>query len=156
MLWNNLHFDYILCIIHQNRKTMHCTEVRFASFLAVGFITAIIVNPAKRKLAKCTSVQCLGWKNSIFKYKKRYTFSTFSCRFLNPNYFFKIELFQFVISEKPVGTSWKVVTLLQKLFWPFTIWMIYFWAISTFSLEFHGVLLPRLFWPTVGNNCSSD
>ena len=36
-----------------------CTEVRFASFLSGGFITAIVVNPLERKLAKRTSVQCL-------------------------------------------------------------------------------------------------
>ena len=32
------------------------TEVRFASFLPSGFITATVVNPLKRKLAKRTSV----------------------------------------------------------------------------------------------------
>ena len=37
--------------------TRHCTEVRFASFLSGGFITAIVVNPPERKLAKRTSVQ---------------------------------------------------------------------------------------------------
>ena len=35
-----------------------CTEVRFVSFLSGGFITAIVVNPPERKLAKCTSVHC--------------------------------------------------------------------------------------------------
>jgi hypothetical protein len=34
-----------------------CTEVRFASFLSGGFITAIVGNPPERKLAKRTSVQ---------------------------------------------------------------------------------------------------
>ena len=34
-----------------------CTEVRFASFLSGGFITAIVVNPPEMKLAKRTSVQ---------------------------------------------------------------------------------------------------
>ena len=34
----------------------HCTEVRFASFLFGGFISAIVVNPSERKLAKSTSV----------------------------------------------------------------------------------------------------
>ena len=34
-----------------------CTEVHFASFLSGGFVTAIVVNPLKRKLAKRTSVQ---------------------------------------------------------------------------------------------------
>ena len=35
----------------------HYTEVCFASFLSGGFITAIVVNPPERKLAKRTSVQ---------------------------------------------------------------------------------------------------
>ena len=35
----------------------HCAEVRFASFLSGGFITAIVVNPPERKLVKRTSVQ---------------------------------------------------------------------------------------------------
>ena len=34
-----------------------CTEVRFASLLSGGCITAIVVNPLERKLAKRTSVQ---------------------------------------------------------------------------------------------------
>ena len=34
----------------------HHTEVRFASFLSDGFVTAIVVNPPERKLAKRTSV----------------------------------------------------------------------------------------------------
>ena len=39
--------------------TLHCPEVRFASFLSGGFITAkLVVNPLKRKLAKRTSVHC--------------------------------------------------------------------------------------------------
>ena len=36
-----------------------CTEVRFASLLSGGFITAIVVNPPERKLAKRTSVHCM-------------------------------------------------------------------------------------------------
>ena len=35
-----------------------CTEVHFSSFFSGGFITAIIVNPPERKLAKRTSLQC--------------------------------------------------------------------------------------------------
>ena len=34
-----------------------CTEMHFVNFFSSGFITAIIVNPPERKLAKCTSVQ---------------------------------------------------------------------------------------------------
>jgi hypothetical protein len=34
--------------------------MRFASFLSGGFITAIVVNPPERKLAKRTSVQWSG------------------------------------------------------------------------------------------------
>ena len=36
---------------------VQCTEVRLASFLPGGFITAMVVNPPERKLAKRTSVQ---------------------------------------------------------------------------------------------------
>ena len=36
--------------------TLQCTEVRFSSLFSGGFITAIIVNPRERKLAKHTSV----------------------------------------------------------------------------------------------------
>ena len=39
--------------------TLQCTDVRFASLLSGGFITAIVVNPPERKLAKRTSVQCM-------------------------------------------------------------------------------------------------
>ena len=42
------------------QATHQCTEVRFASFLFGGFITAIVVNPPEKKLAKCTYVQCSG------------------------------------------------------------------------------------------------
>ena len=41
------------------------TEVRFASFLSGGFITAIVVNPPESKLAKRTSVQ---WSSLYFSW----------------------------------------------------------------------------------------
>ena len=37
---------------------LHCTEVRFSRLCSGGFITAIVVNPSERKLAKGTSVHC--------------------------------------------------------------------------------------------------
>ena len=37
-----------------------CTEVRFASFISSGFITAIVVNQPEKKLAKSTSLRCSG------------------------------------------------------------------------------------------------
>ena len=40
-------------------NTTHYTEERFASFFSSGFITAIVVNPPERKLAKRTSVHNL-------------------------------------------------------------------------------------------------
>ena len=39
-----------------NHCTVHFTEMRFASFLSGAFITAIVVNPPEKKLAKRTSV----------------------------------------------------------------------------------------------------
>ena len=35
-----------------------CTDMRLASFLSGGFITAILVNLPEKKQAKRTSVQC--------------------------------------------------------------------------------------------------
>jgi hypothetical protein len=43
---------------------MQCSEVHFASFLSGGFITAIVVYPPERKLAKRTSVQFIKLYNS--------------------------------------------------------------------------------------------
>ena len=42
-------------IIDEDKLT-HCTEVRFASFLSSGSISAIVVNPPESKLTKRTSV----------------------------------------------------------------------------------------------------
>ena len=44
---------------------VHCTEVRFASFLSGGFITVIVVNPPEKNLAKRTSVHWLKNLNVI-------------------------------------------------------------------------------------------
>ena len=43
--------------------TVQWTEVRFTSFLSGGFITAIVVNPPERKLAKRTSVQWCSFED---------------------------------------------------------------------------------------------
>ena len=53
---NNIHAT--TNIITPGKQESHCTEVRFASFLSSGFITAIVVNPPEKKLAKRTSVHC--------------------------------------------------------------------------------------------------
>ena len=45
----------------KNIRCTQCTEVQFASFFSGGFITAIVVNPPERRLAKHTFV---GWCNS--------------------------------------------------------------------------------------------
>ena len=37
--------------------TLHCTKVRFASFLSGGFTTMAVINPPERILAKRPSVQ---------------------------------------------------------------------------------------------------
>ena len=39
---------------------LHCTEVRFASFLSGGFTTMVVINPSDWKLANCTSVHCVN------------------------------------------------------------------------------------------------
>ena len=58
VIWKN---KATFCI--KNLKFNHFTEVRFASFLSGGFITAIVVNPPERKLAKHTSVHCCREKS---------------------------------------------------------------------------------------------
>ena len=45
-------------VLTHELKSHQYTEVHFAGFLSGGFITAIVVNPPERKLAKRTSVQC--------------------------------------------------------------------------------------------------
>ena len=56
--------------LNQNIKVVH-TEVRFASFLSGGFITAIVVNQPERKLAKCTSVEWLNKSSLANIYKSK-------------------------------------------------------------------------------------
>ena len=41
---------------HMSYSLLECTEVRYASSLSGGFITAIVVNPQERNLAKRTSM----------------------------------------------------------------------------------------------------
>ena len=48
---------YIFTFLLLREQITTGTDVRFASFFSGGFITAIVVNPSERKLAKCTSVQ---------------------------------------------------------------------------------------------------
>jgi hypothetical protein len=43
-----------------NQHHFQCTVVHFVPFLSGGFITAIVVNLPEWKLAKRTSVQCVG------------------------------------------------------------------------------------------------
>ena len=45
---------------------MHCTEVRFASFLSSGFTTKAVMNPPEKKVEKCTSVHC--WDHNMYRY----------------------------------------------------------------------------------------
>ena len=41
--------------------TVHCTEVRFASFVSGEFTTVAAINPSERKMAKRTSVHCVDF-----------------------------------------------------------------------------------------------
>ena len=53
--WSRFNTYQVLTI---KSRTVDCTEVRFSSLFSGGFITAIVVNPPERKLAKRTSVHC--------------------------------------------------------------------------------------------------
>ena len=55
-------FPYVSLIYTVTLKpleTLHCTEVRFVSFLSGDFATMAVIDPPERKLAKCTSVHWL-------------------------------------------------------------------------------------------------
>ena len=52
-------FPSVHYMFYQISQAEQCTKVHFASFFSSGFITAVVVNPPKRKLGKRTSVQCL-------------------------------------------------------------------------------------------------
>ena len=51
---------YIIALTCTCQTESQCTEVCFASFFSGGIITAIVVNPLERKLAKPTPVQQVG------------------------------------------------------------------------------------------------
>ena len=57
----SVNFPYLLLEVSLLlwQKLIHCTEVRFATFISGGFTTMAVINPLVRKLAKRTSVQCL-------------------------------------------------------------------------------------------------
>ena len=54
-----MHTHLAVSLMLLSTHIIHCTEVRFTSFLSGGFITSIVVNRPERKLAKRTSVQCV-------------------------------------------------------------------------------------------------
>ena len=51
-------FEIFSGTVTKLKMLVHCTEVRFASFLSGGCITAIVVNSPESKLTKRTSVHC--------------------------------------------------------------------------------------------------
>ena len=57
----------------------YCTEVRFASFFSGGLITAIVVFPPERKLAKRTSVD----RSTARDFMVFFEGSVFTFQFLN-------------------------------------------------------------------------
>ena len=56
VLRNRIFLSFYQILDTVKSRAVDCTEVCFASFLSGGFITAIVVNPPERKLAKRTSV----------------------------------------------------------------------------------------------------
>ena len=69
-----MHTHLAVSLILLSTHLIHCKEVRFANFLSSGFITAIVVNPPERKLAKRTSVQ---WPT---EWAQKFKFLQNSCR----------------------------------------------------------------------------
>ena len=59
---DGVHVEWGGCRQPPSTSFLHCTDVRFASFLSGGFTTMAVINPPERKLAKGTSVQCIKKK----------------------------------------------------------------------------------------------
>ena len=55
-LWHS--WELIIFRIPSSYYVLHCTEVRFVSFLSGGFTIMAVINPPERKLAKRISVHC--------------------------------------------------------------------------------------------------
>ena len=56
--------EYLLTTCPEN-LSLHCIEVRFASFPSRGFITMAVINPPEKKPANSTSVHCLSYNYLI-------------------------------------------------------------------------------------------
>ena len=107
-------FSPYLVIYSKKIVPNHCTEVRFASLLSGGFITAIVVNPPEMKLAKRTSVHCLCFCHFIQKQKSLIT-SLISRRFFL-SLWIMLESYEWNYSSRLSSfccfQKWKLVTLL--------------------------------------------
>ena len=57
-----LHMVALKIVLHNK-----CTEVCLASFFSGEFITAIVLNPPERKLAKRTSVRCANSLSQLLR-----------------------------------------------------------------------------------------
>ena len=59
-IWETWYVSQVFLNLIKSRwmDLVHCTQVRFSTYLSCGFITAIVVNPPESKLAKSTSVHC--------------------------------------------------------------------------------------------------
>ena len=56
--------QYVLCLqgcLRAQSQYLRCTEVRFVSFLSVGFTIMAVINPPEKKLTKRTSVHCVAY-----------------------------------------------------------------------------------------------
>ena len=79
--------------VHENIRKHRCDYCEFTSFASSALKRHILAIHEKRKPFECDKVI--------------YIFCNFSCRFLNPSYFFQFEfqLFECIKSEKSPGTS---------------------------------------------------
>ena len=109
------------------------TEVRFASFLSGGFITAIVVNQPEKKLAKRTSVQWCTvrghWMAPQSRHSKLYNLTPEAdghrCTPLHnldatQDWKLRLDIWWSVKNYRIVAsrsTSWKVTTLVTNWIW---------------------------------------
>ena len=130
-----------------------CTEVRFASFLSSEFITAIVVNPPERKLAKRTSVCNVlnsskvlnGWlannwapglsKNESCSLNYLQTNESFAYRF---SWFVTLEIFEYKIDSLWIKKSVLSCALIDLSDLTFKLW-------ADFSVQLESHCYFRIF-----------
>ena len=118
---------------------MHCTEVRFVSFLSGGFTTMTVINLPERKLAKRTSMKCMSsficiqkiceismWHMSIRLNNKTKTYFMFVAEFiLGWPFGQSFGVILLLVPSLPVGNTASITIPASLRRWHLEIWRLH-------------------------------